>query len=64
MSQRTRDDAERIALVRPISREEAPAYREFWIRLMGRIARSVDADPLKAFGEVCRVELKAIRARV
>jgi len=31
---------------------------------MGRIARSVDADPLKAFGEVCRVELKAIRARV
>ncbi|GAB3759803.1 hypothetical protein GCM10028796_07350 [Ramlibacter monticola] len=31
---------------------------------MGRIARSVDADPLKAFGEACRAELKALHARV
>ena len=31
---------------------------------MGRITRSVDADPLKTFGEACRAELDAISARV
>ena len=31
---------------------------------MGELARSEDADPLKAFGEACRAELKAMRARV
>jgi hypothetical protein len=31
---------------------------------MGRIARAVDADPLKAFGEACRAELRALQARV
>ncbi len=29
-----------------------------------QLARSGDADALKAFGEACRVELKSIRARV
>jgi hypothetical protein len=29
---------------------------------VSRIAHSVDADPLKDFGEACRRELKAIRA--
>jgi hypothetical protein len=29
-----------------------------------QLARSEDADPLKAFGEACRVELKSMRGRV
>lgn len=28
-----------------------------------QITRSADADPLKAFGEACRVEIESIRAR-
>ena len=28
------------------------------------LTRSADADPIKAFGEACRTELKSIRARV
>lgn len=31
---------------------------------MRELARSADADPIKAFGEACRAELKSIRARV
>jgi hypothetical protein len=31
---------------------------------LGRIAHSEEADPLKAFGEACRIELKVIRARL
>jgi hypothetical protein len=31
---------------------------------MRQLARSTGADPLKAFGEACRVELKSIRARM
>lgn len=31
---------------------------------MARIARSTDADPLKAFGEACRAEIAALRERV
>jgi hypothetical protein len=29
-----------------------------------RLTRSANADPLKAFGEACRAELKAMRSRV
>jgi hypothetical protein len=29
-----------------------------------KLARSEDADPLKAFGEACRVELDSMRRRV
>jgi len=31
---------------------------------MRQLARSAGADPLKAFGEACRAELKTIRARM
>jgi len=31
---------------------------------MRQLARSEDPDPLKAFGEACRVELKSMRGRV
>jgi hypothetical protein len=31
---------------------------------MRELTRSQDADPLKSFGEACRVELKSMRARV
>ena len=31
---------------------------------MRQLARTTDADPLKAFGEACRAELKSIRARM
>jgi hypothetical protein len=34
------------------------------IEEMSELARSEDADPLKAFGEACRAELGAMRARV
>ena len=33
------------------------------VEQMRELARSEDADPLRAFGEACRVELGAIRAR-
>jgi hypothetical protein len=32
------------------------------VQEMRQLARSADADPLKAFGEACRAELKSIRA--
>jgi hypothetical protein len=33
------------------------------IEELSQLARSGDSDPLKAFGEACRVELKSIRTR-
>jgi hypothetical protein len=38
--------------------------RNLTIEEMRKLARSADADPMKAFGEACRVELKTIRARM
>ncbi|ACV33495.1 hypothetical protein [Accumulibacter sp.] len=38
--------------------------RNLTVQEMGQLARSVGADPLKAFGEACRAELKLIRARL
>ena len=38
--------------------------RNLTVEEMRQLAHSEDADPLKAFGEACRVELKSIRARV
>ena len=35
----------------------------FTVEELRQIAHSADADPLKAFGEACRVELESIRAR-
>jgi hypothetical protein len=32
------------------------------VQEMRQLARSANADPLKAFGEACRAELKSIRA--
>ena len=37
--------------------------RNLTVEEMRQLAHSKDADPLKAFGEACRVELKSIRAR-
>ncbi len=37
--------------------------RNFTVEELRQIARSADADPLKAFGDACRVELESIRAR-
>ena len=37
--------------------------RNLTVDEMRQIARSKDADPLKTFGEACRMELKSIRAR-
>ena len=34
------------------------------VQEMRQLARSTGADPLKAFGEACRAELKSIRARM
>ena len=34
------------------------------VQEMRQLARSSNADPLKAFGEACRAELKLIRARL
>jgi hypothetical protein len=34
------------------------------VQEMRQLAHSADADPLKAFGEACRAELKSIRARL
>lgn len=34
------------------------------VEQMRELARSEDADPLKAFGEACRAELTALRGRV
>lgn len=37
--------------------------RNLTIEELTRLARSEDADPLKAFGEACRAELKSMRTR-
>lgn len=38
--------------------------RNLTVEEMRQLARSTNADPVKAFGEACRAELKSIRARV
>ena len=38
--------------------------RNLTLEEMLELTRSEDADPLKSFGEACRLELKSIRARV
>ena len=38
--------------------------RNLTLEEMHALAHSEDADPLRAFGEACRAELKAMRARV
>ena len=38
--------------------------RNLTIEEMRKLTRSSDADPMKAFGEACRAELKLIRARM
>ena len=38
--------------------------RNLTVEDMRQLAHSVGADPLKAFGEACRAELKSIRARM
>ena len=38
--------------------------RNLTVEEMRQLARSTGADPLKAFGEACRAELKLIRARL
>jgi hypothetical protein len=38
--------------------------RSLTVDEMRALARSADADPMKAFGEACRNELKSIRARM
>jgi hypothetical protein len=38
--------------------------RNLTLEEMRELTRSKDADPLKSFGEACRVELKSMRARV
>ena len=38
--------------------------RNLTVEEMRKLVRSADADPIKAFGEACRAELKAIRARM
>jgi len=38
--------------------------RNLTVEEMRQLARSADADPMKAFGEACRAELKSIRARM
>src|SRR4029077_2491744 len=37
--------------------------RNLTVEEMRQLARSNEADPLKTFGEACRMELKSIRAR-
>ena len=37
--------------------------RNLTVEEMRQLARSQDADPLRTFGEACRMELKSIRAR-
>ena len=37
--------------------------RNLTVEEMRQLARSNDADPLRTFGETCRMELKSIRAR-
>ncbi len=37
--------------------------RNLTIEELRQLARSEDADPLKAFGEACRAELKSVRTR-
>jgi hypothetical protein len=50
------------ALLRRIT--EQYFSRNLTLDEMHALARSEDGDPLKSFGEACRVELKAMRARV
>ena len=38
--------------------------RNLTVEELRELTRSADADPMKAFGEACRTELKSIRARV
>jgi hypothetical protein len=38
--------------------------RNLTVEEMRQLAHSADGDPLKAFGEACRAELKSIRARL
>ena len=38
--------------------------RNLTVEEMRELAHSANADPLKAFGEACRAELKSIRARL
>jgi len=38
--------------------------RNLTVEEMRQLAHSANADPLKAFGEACRAELKSIRARL
>lgn len=38
--------------------------RNLTVEELSRLARSEEADPLKAFGEACRVELKLMRGRM
>lgn len=37
--------------------------RNLSVEEMRQLARTKDADPLRTFGEACRIELKSIRAR-
>lgn len=38
--------------------------RNLTVEEMRELARSANADPIKAFGEACRAELRSIRAKV
>jgi hypothetical protein len=38
--------------------------RNLTVDELRELARSSDADPMKAFGEACRIELRSIRAKV
>ena len=38
--------------------------RNLTVEEMRKLARSADADPMKAFGEACRSELSSMRARI
>lgn len=38
--------------------------RNLTVDELRELARSADADPIKAFGEACRTELRSIRARL
>jgi hypothetical protein len=38
--------------------------RNLTVEELREVTRSADADPIKAFGEACRAELRSIRARV
>jgi hypothetical protein len=63
----------RLCASQPVLREaerlltrvaEQYSSRNLTLEEMRALTRSEGADPLKSFGEACRVELKSIRARV